>query len=375
MSNEHLTADDLLHMSDAELSQLDYEQVRQLQDNQPADETVGGEEATKNLDQTHEDEDVSAASIEDEGGDDTNYEAGSVDTHTDTTETEQQTGLVIPSLDKPDTAGDDNYKAQAYDQIMSEFKANGKMMQVSSPEDAIQLMQMGANYRQKMLDLKPARKVFKLLQDNNMLDEGVLGHLIDLHNRKPEAIAKLIKDADFDTYSIDEEALQTYNPSSTNVSDSSLELDDILGDMFKSEYGQRAVHVITSEWDEASRRYFADNPHDMRIIENHMQDGTFDKIMQVVAQERTLGRLEGITDLDAYKAIGGAMAERGMISTGRHQQQPIATKKVAQQATSNKARKAAASPASASKEAQSGVVNYMAMSDAEFEKMEALRLK
>lgn len=42
-----------------------------------------------------------------------------------------------------------DYKA-GYEQIMALTKANGKTMQVKSVEEAIQLMQMGANYTRKM---------------------------------------------------------------------------------------------------------------------------------------------------------------------------------------------------------------------------------
>ena len=59
---------------------------------------------------------------------------------------------------------------EAYNKIMAPFKANGKMIELRSPEEAVSLMQMGANYTRKMQELQPHRKTLLMLQDNNLLD-------------------------------------------------------------------------------------------------------------------------------------------------------------------------------------------------------------
>lgn len=52
-------------------------------------------------------------------------------------------------------------------------------MQVNSVDEAIQLMQMGANYTRKMQELQPHRKTLLMLENNGLLDEGKLSFLID----------------------------------------------------------------------------------------------------------------------------------------------------------------------------------------------------
>ena len=80
-----------------------------------------------------------------------------------------------------------DYKAE-YEKLLAPFKANGTDMQAQSVEDAIQLMQMGAGFHKKIAALKPAMKQVKLLEKHGLLDEDKLNYLIDLANKKPEAI-------------------------------------------------------------------------------------------------------------------------------------------------------------------------------------------
>ena len=51
-----------------------------------------------------------------------------------------------------------------YSQVMKPFKANGKMVELRSPDEAVQLMQMGSNYTQKMQEIASARKLLKTLE-------------------------------------------------------------------------------------------------------------------------------------------------------------------------------------------------------------------
>ena len=56
-----------------------------------------------------------------------------------------------------------DYKA-FHDKMMAPFVANGKTIQLQSVDEAIQLMQMGANYTRKMQSIAPHRKVLMMLE-------------------------------------------------------------------------------------------------------------------------------------------------------------------------------------------------------------------
>ena len=63
-----------------------------------------------------------------------------------------------------------DYKA-VYDALFDKpIKANGKEIQVRTPEEAIQLMQMGANYNKKMAAINEKLPVLKALENHNLLD-------------------------------------------------------------------------------------------------------------------------------------------------------------------------------------------------------------
>ena len=111
---------------------------------------------------------------------------------------EQETTTETPEVETTDP----DYKAE-YQRLLAPFKANGKDIQVTSVDEALTLMQMGANYNKKMAALKPNLKVLKLLDTHGLLDENELNFLIDLKEKNPKAIMKLVKDSGIDPMEMD----------------------------------------------------------------------------------------------------------------------------------------------------------------------------
>ena len=87
---------------------------------------------------------------------------------------------------------------EAYKRIMAPFKASKRMMQVDNIDDAIALMQKGADYHSKMKTLSPNLKVVSMLEKEGLLKQDKLNNLIDLAKKDPKAIAQLIKDSGID---------------------------------------------------------------------------------------------------------------------------------------------------------------------------------
>ena len=86
-----------------------------------------------------------------------------------------------------------DYESQYKKIVGTPFKANGKEITVDSAEDAIKLMQMGANYHKQMQQLKPAKRIIAMLEQAGMLDENKLNHAIDIMTGNSAAIHKLIQ--------------------------------------------------------------------------------------------------------------------------------------------------------------------------------------
>ena len=223
--------------------------------------------------------------------------------------------------DTPQETDSFNYE-DAYNQITAPFKANGATMQVKSPEDIVRLMQMGAGAQKQMAKLKPNLKLIKMLENNNLLDERRLNNLIDLSKNDSKAIAKLVKDSGVDPEEIDIENANTYQPNNYTVTDSEYELDQVLDSIKHTETFDKTIDVLTSEWDDKSKTFVSENPNVIRVINDHMLNGVYDKVNAVMQQEKALGKLSGVTDVDAYKQIIDMLAKNGELVDG-DQQAPV----------------------------------------------------
>jgi hypothetical protein len=272
-------------------------------------------------------------------------------------------------------------------QLMSEFKANGTTMKIKSVDDAIQLMQMGANYHKKMAGLKPSLKTLKLLENHGLLDEAKLNYLIDLSQKKPEAITQLLKDSKIDPMTIDLETEQVYTPNQRTVSDTDILLDEVLDSISDSPTYSKTLTVLGDEWDANSRAAIVKNPEVIRAINAHMESGIYDQVAEAIAYERSLGKLVGLNDFDAYQRVGSYMHENNLFVGSANVKQTSAnqtnTKPSPQAKPESDAqiqerlnRKQAASPSRQQKTVVKDTTNYnpLEMSDEDFVKLNKLRI-
>lgn len=279
-----------------------------------------------------------------------------------------------------------DYKS-AYEKITAPFKANGVEMQVDNPEDIIKLMQMGANYRKKMSQLKPNLKIIKMLENNGLLNENKLHNLIDISKKDPNAIAKLVKDSGIDLLDFNMEGADSYKPTDYSISENEYNIDIVLESIKDTPEFDKTINVITKEWDVRSRAVIADNPDIISIINLHMSNGVFDKVNSILTKEKLLGNLANVSDVDAYYNIANHLAQTGELRVNNNNnsnkgivntpaQSPV-NKTVTntssnvsnkQQATSNlnDKRKAAAISMSRTPAEEALPVNYLSMSDEEF---------
>lgn len=269
-----------------------------------------------------------------------------------------------------------NYKSE-YEKVFAPFKANGREIAIKSAEDAISLMQMGANYNKKMAALKPNLQLMKLLEKNGLLDESKLSYLIDLDKKNPEAISKLIKDSGIDPLDLDAEKASGYKPNTYTVNERELELDTVLEDIESTPTYTRTLEVVGNKWDGASKRAVAEAPQLLKVINGHMSNGVYDIISAEVDRERTFGRLNGLSDIEAYKEVGDAIQARNgfdHLFKNSGNQAPIAPKNIATKPTaedSDKLRdkkRAASSTKPAAAKSEVKEFNPLSMSDEEFSK-------
>ena len=208
-------------------------------------------------------------------------------------------------------AGEVDYKA-GYEQIMAPFKANGKTMQVKSVEEAIQLMQMGANYTRKMQELQPHRKTLLMLENNGLLDEGKLSFLIDLDKKNPEAIKKLLQDANINPLDVDMDQESTYQEGNHKVSDEEAQFRLVLDELNSNPVGRETLQTINSTWDQASKEVLWKQPEVMNTIYQQRENGVYARITAEIDRRRTLGVIQvGVPFLEAYRVVGDELHKAG----------------------------------------------------------------
>lgn len=285
--------------------------------------------------------------------------------------------------EEEDTSDSDSTAAKAFfDRVTAPFKANGQEMQIKDPEDVVRLMQMGANYNKKMAALKPALKVVKMLERNKLMDEDRLSFLIDIEKKDPTAIAKLLKDSDLDPMDLDLEEGQNYKPSKKHsVDDREIELDNVIEDIKDSPTYSKTIDVVSNKWDDKSRNIVANTPELMRVIDDHMQSGVYEVISTEVEKERTLGRLNGIPAIEAYRQVGDRLYQEGAFDHlkkgNNNNEQPAQTQskptpakpKPKADESERRAKRRAASPSKkAPTPSKTQDFNPLSMSDEDFEK-------
>ena len=256
--------------------------------------------------------------------------------------------------------------------IGSPIKANGTELVIDSVDDAIKLIQMGANYYKKVEQLKPAQKVITMLEKAGMLDEQKLSFAIDLLNKDKGAIAKLVEG--MDTYELQDEQHKDYVPTNRSVSDEQLTLDNVIQEVSSTPTGHRTLEVLGTKWDMASRETVVSNPEVIRVLNQHMADGTFDTVSNEVEKQRMLGNIPaGLNNIQAYKFVGDQLyAGKGKVAPQGQQpnQQPANAgkpiHKPSKETVVQQRRAASNSARTPSQSLSNNMENVFALSDEEF---------
>lgn len=286
--------------------------------------------------------------------------------------------------DKPVVAGQEpaekvpDYKADL-EKIMAPFTANGRQIQLQSPEEVVKLMQMGANYTRKMQELAPYRRAAAMLQNNKLLDENELSFLIDLRNGDKAAIQKLMKDRGIDPRDIDVDSDPTYQGGNHRVSDSQVDFQSTVDELRTLDRGQETIGEAL-KWDQASIDAVGQDPAILRAIHDQRVSGVYDIISAEVERRKVLGQISAQTPfLHAYKAVGDELvaAERAKAAATTSvvpaKPAPVAVAKTvvqpkAQVQNGEKAKAASTSRAAPAKAANTDPTAILSMSDDDFRK-------
>ncbi len=278
-------------------------------------------------------------------------------------------GVKTPETVQATSEPEPDYK-QFYTAITSPIKANGKEIQIKSPQDVIRLMQMGANYTHKMQSLAPYRKKMQMLENAGLFEEDKINFLIDLSQKKPEAISKFLRDNKIDPLDIDvSDTAPKYVPGNHQVSDAEMHVNSVVDDLKSTPDGIETLKTI-GNWDQASLQAIYSEPDIMHTIHEQKQNGVFDLISNEIERQKVLGRISADTPfLQAYQIVGGALLQQYQASAQQQRvMQNLPKGTLPQQPKTNSAQVKSAAPTGRSNKSATQFIDPFTLSDEEFEK-------
>lgn len=385
---ENMTPEAIANLTDEEFAKLDPSKIPNVMVGEPAEEVVPEPTPEVVPDPVPVEEETPTPEPEGVPSEDTaNGDANEVehtqaaDVGTEVTPEGEATQTATPEVTPAEVSPEKSF----FEAVTAEFNANGKAYKIDNAEDVKKLMQMGLNYNQKMAAMKPNLKIVRALQDAGINSVEQLGHLLDLHAKKPEAIAKLVQDSGLDTYEFEDQA-KNYVPSTPQVNDKTIEFEMVAQELeVNPNFGKVVQHLGT--FDDQTKQHIFEHPDLLRTLTDHVTHGFYDKIMAQLDVANALGQTRGMTFLQAYEAIGQRMF--GQQQAQAPVQQPVVTPQGIPQpkpvpvatksnTVNNTARQAAASVTSTASSNHKPVPTakeIWEMSDEEFAKLDPKFLK
>ena len=176
-------------------------------------------------------------------------------------------------------------------QVTSEFTANGRQVRVEKPEDIVRLMQMGMNYNKKMEAIKPNMGLIKTLKEHGLDNPETLQFLIDLKKHDKTAIAKLLKDAEVDTYDLPDLEETPYTSQTAIISNQQAEFESVLADLNQLPKGTDLIQSLgrSETWDDDSLEFFRTQPEALYHLYNDKNSGLYDEVIRVIDLDKSLG--------------------------------------------------------------------------------------
>lgn len=228
-------------------------------------------------------------------------------TGTETTEvsTEDETTTTEDGNENIDDKGidseDANLLQQSFDIVFKDpIKAAGVELKIENMEEAVRLIQQGADYTRKMQELSKERSTHRakigLLEDNGLLnDPEALPRMIEAFKGNPEAILDLVTKYEIDLTKAD--ANNKYEPKIAERTEHELILNDTIDELKANGSFEQVNAAFTGfvsqdegkSYVEDSQALLTQNPVLLTKISEDMSDGSYEKVQTELALRKVKG--------------------------------------------------------------------------------------
>jgi len=185
------------------------------------------------------------------------------------------------------------------------FKANGQEFEFTVDEMKANFGKMfgqSMDYTKKMQTIAPWRKTISAMEENGITTDQI-NTVIDVLKGDKDAAAALLKQAGIDALDISDEKAEEYSPKNYGKSNEELELIDVLTSIDSDPEGTITQHVVSNQWDEASRAKLVSDPKMIQALHSDVKNGVYDKVAPMAMKMKIYG--DGSkTDLEYYMEAG-----------------------------------------------------------------------
>ena len=295
------TDEQLLEMDDDDFEQaqglsenVDVEDIEEVVEEQidevPDEDDTVAEVAEDSEETAEDDEDAEVSETEDES-------------LADTEEVEESDEEESPDAEEGvEESKDFNYET-SYNELMKPLNVSGKETQVKSISDMRNLASMGMDYSRKMRDIKPLRAIGETLSQagimvDGVVDEAALTRLIDINNGNKDAITQMLAERNIDPLDLETDNVN-YVPAASMVTEQAIAVQDVEKELMS----RGSIDSVISELDKLdvqSKQFFNESPADLLKLDDDIKSGVYAQVMGTVHYERSLGRLSGKSDMQAY---------------------------------------------------------------------------
>ena len=169
--------------------------------------------------------------------------------------------------------------------IGKEFSVDGQSFVIESPEDVDTLIHNGLKFSKLHSTLVPYEGHIKALVSNGITEPDALNTLIDAHKGDKGALAKLIQANGIDVQDLyDTEYKSNEYVESPEINAFNQRMDSIINSVPSME---PVIHNLITN-DPISFQHLAGLPKGLEVLANHVEDGTYDRVVNQIKREDAL---------------------------------------------------------------------------------------
>lgn len=240
-----------------------------------------------------------------------------------------------------DSTSDDKTEEESEEEkpAFGTVKIDGEDIPLNSQEDLVQLANLGTKYASLAKKFKPIQKIAKMLEKNDLLSPEKVNYIIDVMKGNKKAISKLMKETKLDPFTdLDLEGSDSYSPNSYNITDQEIAMDEVMEEIREDGAFTETTQAIVN-MDASSQAKFFDNPDLVKILNNQIKSGDYDKIQKEIKRLKALDYLPKADDFVTYFNVGKSLYAAGKLSDSPKKSDNSAKQQVRKASASNPQKK------------------------------------